>query len=238
MREWSGWDEKQSKRGGFIERDCLEQTHTHTHSWCWHFSVPISIAICFDVIFLLLLLLLLHPPIPFTKSSNFSFANTLIYEERVRATREKWWKKNSKSSWTNSNWSKHAHCTHTRTASTKANTDTFIATVIKLRRFVCHSHKEFIQYQVNVCVCAIFLFCVEMFSRFHFMKLNASNVAFVKWILFYRRCQFAASVAQAHIQQIKNKQAKLAFVFANTTSDTRQNGKKAHTHGQNETYYN
>lgn len=175
------------------EEDLLNETLHVQQSWCWHFSLPISIAICFDVNFFF------HPPIPFTKSSNFSFAQALWYMEKMNA----WMKRRD---WNESNWSKHAHsctCTHTSTdrmhnkpTNNKHHQQKATLTHLLPQQSNCVDlfaiHKEFIQYQVCVCVCE----CVEMF-RFHFMQLNAaSNV--VKWI-FFTRCQFAASMCTLHI---------------------------------------
>lgn len=167
--------------------------------------------------------------------------------ERISA----WRKKNGLNE---SNWSKHAHCTvYTHKSYTiptnrknhqqKASTDTFIATAIKLRRFVCHSQGIYSISQVQ----CLHTFCVEMF-RSHFMKLNASNVAFVKWIFSaVSICSIRAHTLHIHTYMHRETYARMRVwvrerqITGKTAyglSRIVKEWKTKHTHGQNETYYN
>lgn len=200
-------DKEGERKSKLDEENLLNETHTHgmytTELMLAFFSSNLDCNLFRRNFFLSAIrqFRLLNPPI--------FHLQTLWYMGSERWRMERAWKK-KRVEWiklVKARTSIQHAFSKQQTSSTKSNTDTFIATAIKLRRFVCHSQGIYsissmcllhLSICVSICVC-----------RFHFMKLNvASNVAFVKWISFpVLICSIRAHTAHTHTDRQKGKTA-------------------------------
>lgn len=213
-------DKEGERKSKLDEENLLNETHTHgmytTELMLAFFSSNLDCNLFRRNFFSLC-----HPPIPFTKSSDFSFANTLIYG---KARDGEWSAREKRNELNESNWSKHAHPS-IHSANNKHHQPKATLTHLLPQQSNCVDlfaiHKEFIQYQVCV-------YCISMCVSFPFHEIE---------------CCFKCCICEMNFFPGVNLQHPCTHCSYSHRQTKRQNSIIQQQHQtkhnwQNETYYN